>query len=215
MAHPPRGLPSAHSARRPVLIAIVGGSGSGKSWLAERLSATVGVKALRLSLDDFYRDRSHLSPARRARVNFDHPRAIDWPAFERALLQLSKGRTVRVPRYDFSTHSRRVRWERLQPRALILVEGLWLLRRPAIRRLFGLRLFLECPTSVQLRRRLARDLASRGRSRASVLAQFRNTVQPMQLRHVTPQARWADAILDGQMTTKDLRSLIERVRQLL
>src|SRR5512140_3253218 len=92
--------------QRPLLVAIVGGSGSGKTWLARRLQRRLAPEAARVSLDDFYRDRSRLSPARRARLNFDHPRSIDWAEFERVLGRLSAGRSARVPRYDFRTHCR-------------------------------------------------------------------------------------------------------------
>lgn len=200
---------------RPILVAIAGGSGSGKTWLVSRLQAALGEQAQRLALDDFYRDRSHLSPARRARVNFDHPRAIDWGTFERVLRRLRSGRSARVPRYDFATHSREVKWQELVPGSILLVEGLWVLRRPALRRLFALRLFLECPAALRLRRRMARDLKSRGRSRASVAAQFRRTVEPMQSRYVSPQIRWADVILRGRVSASELRALEARLRQLL
>src|SRR5262245_32229390 len=123
------------------LVAIVGGSGAGKSWLARKLQTALGSRAVRISLDDFYRDRSHTSPARRANINFDHPRAIDWPAVERAVRDLRSGRTARLPRYDFKTHCRLREENILTPKPVVLIEGLWLLRRPSLRRLFDWRIF--------------------------------------------------------------------------
>ena len=172
---------------QPLLVAIVGGSGSGKSWLAERLQALLGRRARCVSLDDFYRDRSHLSPRRRATLNFDHPRAIDWESVETVLQKLAAGEPAKLPSYDFRTHCRRSRLKVLRPASVVLVDGLWLLRRPAIRRLFQCRVFIACPGKVRLRRRLNRDMALRARSEESVRRQFRSTVQPMHARFVEPQ----------------------------
>src|SRR5579862_2899931 len=109
---------------RPRLIAIVGGSGSGKSWLAEKLAHAFPNEAVRLSLDDFYRDRSHLLPSRRELINFDHPRAIDWKAFESTLELLAQGELVRAPCYNFSTHCRSRRPRLIQPKPIVIVDGL-------------------------------------------------------------------------------------------
>jgi uridine kinase len=190
-----RGKHSNPKEGRPVLVAIVGGSGSGKSWLANELAEILGRKAACLSLDDFYRDRSYLPAARRARINYDHPRAIDWPEAERVLRDCATGRPTPVPSYDFGTHSRRPTRKLFRPRPIILVEGLWLLRRRSWRGLFGLSLYLDCPARVRLARRLARDRRTRARSRASVLEQFKKTVEPMHRRFVEPQERLADAVL--------------------
>jgi uridine kinase len=199
----------------PLLVAIVGGSGSGKTWLAAALQAALAPKAARLSLDDFYLDHSRLSPARCAKLNFDHPRAIDWPGFEQVLLQLLAVRPARLPCYDFKTHCRLPSIRLLKPKPLILVDGLWLLRRPSLRRLFTLSIFLDCPARTRLRRRLARDLRSRGRTRASIREQFRTTVEPMHRRYVAPQARRADIVLAGHFGRRDIKKLKARLRALL
>jgi len=183
-----------HQVKR-VAIAIVGGSGSGKSWLADRLQKLLGKSATRLSEDDFYLDRSHLAPARRAQLNFDHPRAIDWNAFEAALNNLLSGKTARVPCYDFSTHCRAGREKTLKSQPFILAEGLWLLRRPSVRRLFARTIFLDCPATTRLKRRLERDQQARGRTEASIRKQFRETVEPMHRLYVQPQDKRANLVL--------------------
>ena len=182
----------------PKIIAITGGSGSGKSWLADRLLEHFGVRAARVSLDDFYRDRSHLAPARRLRVNYDRPEAIDWKLFQTWLRGCRNGVIGPVPRYDFKTHTRmpspsesrasvlecgapaplsRAHSERFHRSgfesqesyksgagaphsktsqdiesvpALIFIEGLWLLRRPTIRQLIDLSIFIDCPEDVMV-----------------------------------------------------------------
>src|SRR6266478_2144711 len=153
------------------LIAIVGGSGAGKTWLADRLQQALGPEACCLSLDNFYRDRSHLPPARREQINFDHPRAIDWPCLERVLKDCRAGRATHLPQYNFTSHTRLHTDLPYRPKTLVIVDGLWLLRRPAVRRLFDLRIFLDAPPRLRFRRRLARDVAERGRSPAAARRQ--------------------------------------------
>jgi uridine kinase len=189
-------------------VAIVGGSGSGKTYLARRLQQSLGENAIHLALDDFYLDRSHLTPGRRARLNFDHPRAIDWPLFEKVLRALRRGRGAMVPEYDFATHSRRGARRRLEPCQVVLVDGLWLLRRPSVRRLFSLAVFLDCPAEVRLSRRLERDMASRGRTRKSVIEQFRSTVEPMHRAYVEPQRRYAHIILQPESAVEKTLMLL-------
>ena len=166
----------------------------------------------RLSLDDFYRDQSHLTPSQRDRVNYDHPQAIDWTMVEAVLLGCRAARTVYVPRYSFVTHSRLRTFKMVVPRPIILVDGLWLLWRPRVRHLFDLRIFLHCPARLRLERRLERDIATRGRDGRSVRRQFKETVAPMHKRFVAPQARWADVVFrqpPGQKEVAPLAAVIE------
>lgn len=195
----------------PLLVAIVGGSGAGKSWLARRLQSILGNKAARLSLDDFYLDRPGLSLNRRALINFDHPRAIDWPLLERVLRDCLASRTTRVPQYDFKTHGRLPRSRIFRPRPLILVEGLWLLRNPRLRRLFGASIYIDCPAKVRLSRRLHRDSSLRGRSVESVRRCFRNVVEPMNARFVTPQTSRAGILLKSPITAADVRRVVKEL----
>lgn len=200
---------------KPVLVAITGGSGSGKTWLAAQLERALAPRAARLSLDDFYRDHSHLSPARRARLNFDHPRAIDWPAMERVIRELLSGRPAAVPGYDFTTHCRLKNTRLLSPKPIILLDGLWLLRRPSLRRLFSLRIFLDCPFASRLQRRMARDLVSRGRTRSSIAQQFRRTVEPMHALYVEPQSALADVVFKKDCTAAQVRGLARLISRFL
>lgn len=191
----------------PLLVAIVGGSGAGKSWLADQLKTMLGRQAARISLDDFYHDRSHLPPGRRALINFDHPRAIDWIQFEKVLGDCLAGRTARFPRYDFNSHTRLTVPQILRPVPVILMDGLWLLRRPKLRQVFELSIFIDCPAKTRLSRRLSRDLRSRGRTHASVHHQFWKTVEPMHRQYVTPQAHRAKIRLKAPIRIEDVRQI--------
>jgi uridine kinase len=196
-------------------VAIVGGSGAGKSWLADQLQRAFGRSAVHMSLDNFYLDRSHLTPARRARINYDHPRAIDWAEFRRALAKLSANRRAALPQYDFTTHCRLAQRKLTEPAQLVLVDGLWLLRNRSARKLFDYSVFLYAPVSLRLRRRLGRDQASRGRRSESVRAQFRATVEPMHQRYVQPQERSASRVLQHTCGKRDLAKLVASLRKLL
>jgi uridine kinase len=201
-----------NSPRPSRLIAIAGGSGAGKTWLADRLHQACGNESGRLSLDDFYRDRSHLSPARRSAINFDHPRAIDWPLVMQVLRACRAGQITRLPRYSFATHTRLQQREEWIPSSIVLMDGLWLFSRRAVRELFDLRIFLACATQLRLERRLARDVAERARLPEAVREQFWKTVAPMHDRFVAPQARWADIILNEPPSELEVRKLIDLVR---
>lgn len=190
---------------KPHLIAIVGGSGAGKSWLAQQLEKAIGKKWIgRLSLDDFYKDRSHLTETARNRINFDHPRAINWRDLEKTMTACLANEPVQLPRYDFATHCSTPGLKPLNPKPLILIDGLWLLRRPSLRRLFSLSVFIECPAPLRLKRRVRRDARQRRRSSASVREQFAGTVLPMHERFVAPQARFAKIFLKSPIKKSDL-----------
>jgi len=196
------------------LVALVGGSGAGKTWLADRLQQASGNDVARLSLDDFYLDRSYLSPSRRAVANFDHPQAIDWPLVEQVLRDCRSGRSTMLPRYSFATHTRLRSWERWTPARLVVMDGLWLLWRTSVRNLFDLRVYLDCPSQLRLERRLTRDVAERGRTPESVREQFWKTVAPMHDLYVAPQTRWADITLTEPPSEREVQNLIHRVQTL-
>lgn len=182
-------------AKSTQFIGITGGSCAGKTWLAERLQKSLGKESGRLSLDDFYLDRAHLSPGRRAKLNFDHPRSIDWARFESVLGSFAAGREARVPKYDFRRHARQPEEPLLAPKPVILVEGLWLFRKAAIRKLFDVKIFMRLPRKTCQSRRLDRDALERGRTPEQAREQWLRFTWPMYERFVAPQERWADLVL--------------------
>lgn len=196
------------------LIALTGGSGAGKSWLANHLHREFDDEATTLSLDNFYCDFSHHKLSDREKINFDHPDSIDWALFENVLHALQNGETVLVPRYDFVSHTRWNNGEWCSPHPFIFVEGLWLLSSARIRELFNLRVFLDCPEALRLQRRLARDVKERGRTADSIREQFGNVVAPMHERFVEVQKPWADLVIAQPISQNDLDHLDARIRAL-
>lgn len=156
-----------------------------------------------LSLDSYYRDLADLSLAERARVNFDAPEAIDHQRLAADLRQLAAGHRVQIPVYDFATHTRQAHQQSLTPTDFLLVEGLFALYWPDINSLYHLRLFITAADALCLERRLARDRVERGRSPASIRAQYQEQVRPMYRRHIQPTVRYADLILDGSTPTEE------------
>jgi len=197
------------------LVAITGGSGAGKSWLADRLHHLIGAETGRLSQDQFYRDCSHLPAAERDQVNFDHPDALDWDHFAASLDELRRGRGCQLPVYDFGTHRRLPGGEPVAARRLMIVDGLWLLHHPAVRRHFALTIFLHCAEEERLRRRIARDIVERDRTEASVREQFQATVAPMHRKFVSPQAAHADLLLHCPCRDAEILQLEERLSRLI
>lgn len=167
-----------------------------------------------MSLDDFYIDRGYLSAARRARLNFDHPRSIDWPRLEQVLSSFASGAAARVPRYDFATHSRLSLDTTLAPGSIIIIEGLWLFRRASIRRHLDLKVFITGPASLCEERRLQRDIRERGRTPEQVREQWRGQTRPMFERFVAPQERWADITLEAPISEQDVLNLAGKIEEI-
>ena len=201
--------------RTPLVIAIAGGSGSGKTWLADRLQAVLGRIVLRISLDSFYRDRSRVPEASRARINFDHPRAIDWAAVELALRTLLKGRRAEIPTYDFKTHSRLPGESDVAASSSHPARGPLAIKEekhstPGVLRDFSA-LSPEGPTGSSP----GEGPGLSGRTIASVRRQFRACVEPMHRRFVEPQVKIADLVLRENCGATEVARLASEIRRLL
>lgn len=186
---------------------MVGGSGSGKTWLAEALTGWLGDQAVCLSLDHFYRDLSDQTDSERAMVNFDNPAAIDWDALRVVLETLEKGDVARVPIYDFVEHVRKNESAALASRPFVVLEGLWLLHPEWLRKKFAMSVFVDCPEEVRLSRRVARDRVARGRTEESTRRQFMEHVQPMHARYVEPQRALATRCVTSPATENEIQEL--------
>jgi uridine kinase len=202
---------------KPFLLGVAGGSGSGKTTVAERLAGLIGGTDLALvRLDAYYRDRNHLPFEERAAINYDHPDAFDWPLLLDHVEALLSGLEVQVPVYDFATYERLAERLVLRPARVVVVEGILVLYEPELRERFDLRVFVDTDADVRFIRRLERDVAERERSPASVIEQYLATVRPSHEQFIEPSKRYADVIVPhGGMNAPALDVLLARVRELL
>jgi uridine kinase len=203
--------------KTPVIIGIAGGTGSGKTTVARAIYDRVGRDRIEwISHDSYYRNFDAHSPEERAKINFDHPDSLETELLTRQLDVLMKGSSVDVPVYDFATHSRKTETQRVEPRKVIIVEGILVLAEPELRKRIDIKLFVDTPADIRFVRRLIRDIESRGRSLASVVDQYMTTVRPMHEEFVEPSKRHADLIIpEGGENQVALDAIISRVEHLL
>lgn len=201
----------------PYVIGVAGGTGSGKTTVAERLVEAMGTdRVALLRLDSYYADRADLSLEQRAAVNYDHPDAFDWSLLLDHVRALRAGQAVAVPTYDFTAHRRRVETEPCPPARVLVLEGILVLYPPELRELMRLKVFVDTDADVRFIRRLQRDVAERGRTPESVMAQYLDTVRPMHLQFCEPSKRYADVIMPhGGHNDPAFEMLQARVHQLL
>ena len=201
----------------PLVIGIAGGSGSGKTTVAQEILERVGPSRIAfLQHDSYYKDLSGLPPTQRAEVNFDHPNSLETELLIQHIGALRDGRPVEVPIYDFSAHSRTDRTFTVQPRGVILVEGILIFTEPALREMFDVKIFVDTDSDLRFIRRLERDLAERGRTTESVIKQYQSTVRPMHMEFVEPSKRYADVIIpEGGFNTAALDMVVARIEALL
>jgi uridine kinase len=200
-----------------VIIGVAGGTGSGKTTVANRILDRVGAQHIAyIPHDAYYKDLSHLSQDERAKVNFDHPDSLESSLLIEHLQQLREGRAVEIPVYDFTTHSRTSRTEHVEPARIILVEGILIFVEPELRDTFDVKLFIDTDADIRLIRRLRRDINERGRTFDSVIQQYLKTVRPMHLEFVEPSKRYADVIIpEGGFNEVAIEMVAARVRGLL
>jgi uridine kinase len=201
----------------PLVIGIAGGSGSGKTTVAQEILQRVGPARIAfLQHDSYYKDLSGLPPTQRAEVNFDHPNSLETELLIEHIAALQDGKAVEVPIYDFSTHSRTDRTFTVQPRGVILVEGILIFTEAALREMFDVKIFVDTDSDLRFIRRLERDLAERGRTTGSVIKQYQSTVRPMHMEFVEPSKRYADVIIpEGGFNTAALDMVVARIEALL
>ena len=178
-----------------LVVGIAGGTGSGKTTVAHKLAASMPGRSVILDHDAYYRDQSHLSPAERAHINYDHPASLESSLLVEHLRALRAGNAVDVPIYDYANHARSQQTRRVEPARVIIVEGILVFTEAAVREQLDIKIFVDTDADIRLMRRIRRDLEHRGRTFQSVRDQYYATVRPMHIEHVEPSKRWADLIV--------------------
>ena len=201
----------------PIVIGIAGGSGSGKTTVANVILHRVGADRIAyLAHDAYYRDLSHLSYPQRVEVNFDHPESIETELMIRHILELKAWQPINLPVYDFTTHARTEETICIEPQRVILVEGILIFAERILRDLFDVKIFVDTDSDIRLIRRLQRDITERGRTTESVIKQYLRTVRPMHLEFVEPSKRYADVIIpEGGFNEVAMGMVTTRIEALL
>ena len=179
-----------------LIIGIAGGTGCGKTTVVNTLlndlpEGQVGV----ISQDSYYKDTSHLSYEERVKINFDHPRSIDFDLLVSHLEELKKGNAIDQPVYSFVKHNRTGDTISTKPRKVMIVEGILILTNPELRELFDIKIFVHADSDERLIRRLKRDITERGRDIDEVLTRYQNTLKPMHQQFIEPMKEYADIII--------------------
>ncbi len=182
--------------KKIIIIGIAGASGSGKSLLANTIVRELGSDRVAvISEDSYYKDHSDIPFEERAKINYDHPNSLDHEFMLKQLIELQQGKSVQVPRYNHSLHTREKETRTLRGHTIIVVEGILLFVEKDIRERMDIRIFMDTALDICLIRRLRRDMQERGRSLDSVLKQYEETVRPMYLQFIEPSKRHADIIV--------------------
>jgi uridine kinase len=200
-----------------MVVGIAGGTGSGKTTLVEVLLDSVGRDQLAyLPHDAYYRDQKQLPLEERAKVNYDHPDSLETELLIAQINTLKEGQAVEMPVYDFTTHSRKQETVHVEPKPVILVEGILVFVEEELRRLFNVKIYVDTDADIRFIRRLRRDIEERGRTVNSVINQYLRTVRPMHLEFVEKSKRYADIIVpEGGLNVVALDMVIARLQSLL
>ena len=197
------------------VIGIAGGSGSGKSTFAARLREQFPDSVALISCDNYYRAHDDIPLEERRKLNYDAPEALEFDLMVSHLRALKRGEAVNCPVYDFALHNRSDKILRIEPRPVIIVDGILILSDPALRETFDLRIYVEADADERILRRARRDMEVRGRKIDDIMAQYLTTVKPMHETYVEPSKKHADLILNGGMNPVALEIVAGRVKDFL
>jgi uridine kinase len=202
--------------KQPLIIGIAGGSGSGKTTIARRVAEALPSHGVTiLEHDAYYRDREDLTYEERGMLNFDHPDSLETELLIQHLMDLRAGKGIDVPMYDFKTHRRSAQTRRVEPRPVVILEGILVFVDPKLREQLDIKIYVDTDADIRAFRRIRRDIEHRGRSFESVREQYYKTVRPMHLMFVEPSKRWADVIIpEGGDNRVGIELVLALVRQM-
>lgn len=200
-----------------ILIGIAGGTGSGKTTVAERIIEQIGTdNVVIMPQDAYYRDRSNLPLEDREQINYDHPSSFDVSLLIKHLRQLRAGKDVPKLSYDYVTHTRKILPGKVPSKPVTILEGIMVLENEALRDMLDVKLYVDTDPDVRLIRRLRRDILERGRAFENVIEQYMNSVRPMHLEFVAPSKRYADVIIpEGGWNKVAIDMVVSKIRTLL
>ena len=195
------------------LVGIAGGSGSGKTTIAKRLNEAFPEHSVVIAQDNYYKDLSYLPMQERKLTNFDHPDSIEFTLMKDQLIALKRMQRISMPQYDFSFHTRLPNTVSVEPKQIVIVEGLLLLADSEIRDLLDIKLYVDTPEDMRLCRRINRDQTERSRSVTSILSQYLATVRPMHIEFIEPSKQHADVIIpEGGYNEKAIDIVIAKLK---
>jgi uridine kinase len=202
---------------RPVIFSVAGGTGSGKTTVANRILERIGQQHIAyVPHDAYYKHQSSLSLEERRKTNYDHPDSLDTSLMIKHLKQLVAGNAVDIPVYDFTVHLRTNQTTHVEPAPIILVEGILIFAEAQLRNLFDVKIYVDTDPDIRLIRRLQRDVQERGRTFETVIQQYLTTVRPMHVEFVEPSKRFADVIIpEGGYNEVAIDMVAARIRNLL
>ena len=199
------------------IVLIGGGSASGKTYVLRKVLEQIPEDRItRVSIDDYYKDFSVLPMEERVKVNYDHPKAFDWKLMNSQIRDLKEGKTIEKPIYDFTIHGRSQKTEIVEPKELIIIEGIMALVNKDLRALGDLKVYINASRERRLVRRIERDQKERGRSYDSIIEQYFSTVLPMYEEIIAPSQYYADLIINNDGgSTKSIDVLVSVLRNML
>jgi uridine kinase len=200
---------------RPLFIGLAGGSGSGKTTIAESVLDRLDGQVALVHHDAYYRHAPELSYEERTKVNYDHPASLETELLVEHLMALRSGVAIERPVYDFAVHLRSDVTVRVEPAPVVVVEGILVLAEPELRSELDLKIFVDTDSDIRLARRLQRDIEERGRTVDSVVSQYFETVRPMHIEYVETSKRYADLIIPEGYNPRAVATVVELIRSRL
>ncbi|RQD71213.1 MAG: uridine kinase [Tindallia sp. MSAO_Bac2] len=203
--------------KKPILIGVTGGTGSGKSTVAKQIFRQLPNQSIvTVPQDAYYKNQDHLPMAERILTNYDHPMSFETDLLVAHLKSLLAGDSIQMPQYDFERHTRKTETLLLEPRDIIILEGILLFNEPKLRELMDIKIFVDTDADIRVIRRIKRDIRDRGRTLESVIDQYMKTVRPAHLQFVEPNKKYADIIIpEGGKNMVAIDIIVTKIKSIL